>query len=302
MAKYPIFLQFAASIVTTSLLGLTFVSQPLYAIDENFDNSSTFNWYDLWDTSSTQATRTFTNVNGSGVDVTVEYSTNQRWQQDQNHNGLNLYDNYAPQKHSLNDSHDLWIYHGILRVTNNPHDKGNDSAWVKMTFSTPVTIEQLWAGSLSVIGDRREWIKVSAYSSNSVDINNLSASSNELVSPSKVDDYQDFFNTTCNHTTYSDNAAGHECNLAGADDPSLIGILNNADGSVTLKGLGSQSSNEYGRAFFEYNTPVQTIIFEHYATDIDSNTQRNPDYTSVAISPELTFTDASSVPTTTFVD
>ena len=289
MVKYTNFLKFVASIVTTSFLGLTFVSQPLYAGDESFDDSSTFNWYELWDTSSTQTSRTFTSVNGSGVDVTVEYSTNQRWQQDQNHNGLNLYDNYSPQKNPLNDSHDLWIYHGILRVTNNPHDTGNDSAWVKMTFSKPVTIEQLWAGSLSVIGDKREWIKVSAYSSDSVDINSLSSFSNELVSPSKVDDYQDFFNTTCNHTTYSDNAEGNDCNLAGADNPNFIGILNNVDGSVTLKGLGSQSSQEYGRAFFEYTTPVQTILFEHYATDIDSDTQRNPNYTSIAISPEFTF-------------
>ncbi len=40
-------------------------------------------------------------------------------------------------------------------------------------------------------------MKVSAYSSDSVDLNNLSASTNALVSPSKVNDYQDFFNTTC---------------------------------------------------------------------------------------------------------
>ena len=281
MINYINLFKFAASIATTSLLGLTFLSQPLSAQD--------FNWYDLWDTGSTQTTRTFPNVNGSGVDVTVEYSTNQRWQQN-NPNRLNLYDNYSPQKHSLNDSHDLWLYHGILRVTNNPDDTGNDSAWVKMTFSQPITIEQLWAGSLSTINNYREWMKVSAYSSDSIDMNNLSASANALVAPSKVDDYQDFFNTTCSHTTYSDNAEGHECNLAGADDPNYIGILPNQDGSVTLKGLGSQGSQEYGRAFFEYNTPVKTIIFEHYTTNIDSDTVRNSGYTSVAISPELIFT------------
>ena len=284
MINYTNFLKFAASIVTTSFFGLTFLSQSLYAQDNSF------NWYDLWDTSSTQTTRTFTNVNGSGVDVTVEYSTNQRWQQG-NHNGLNLYDKYSPQKHSLNDSHDLWVYHGILRMTNNPNDTGNDSAWVKMTFSKPVTIEQLWAGSLSTINNYREWMKVSAYSSDHVDLNNLSASVNALVSPSKVADYQDFFNTTCNHTTYSDNAEGHKCNLAGADDPSFIEILPHQDGSVTLKGLGSQGSQQYGRAFFKYATPVKTIIFEHYTTNIDSDTQRNSSYTSVAISPELIFTE-----------
>ena len=277
-----------ALILTTSFGVLTSVPQSLYAAS----NSSTFNWYDLWDTGSTQTTRTFTDVNGSGVDVTVEYSTNQRWQQAQNHNGLNLYDKNSSQKHSLNDSHDLWVYHGILRVTNNPSDTGNDSAWVKVTFSKPVTIDQLWAGSLSTINDYREWMKVSAYSSDNVDINNLSSSSNVLVSPSKVDDYQDFFSTTCSHTTYSDNAVGHECNMAGADDPNFIDILPNNDGSITLKGLGSQGNQEYGRAFFEYTTPVQTIIFEHYTTDIDSDTQRNSSYTSVAISPEFVFNEA----------
>ena len=283
------FFKLAASIVTTSFLGLTFLSQFSYAQDSSTNNSSTFNWYELWDTDSTQTTRTFTNVNGSGVDVTVEYSTNQRWQE-QNQSRLNLYDKYEPKKHSLNDSHDLWVYHGILRVTNNRNDTGNDSAWVKMTFSQPVTIGQMWAGSLSTISSYREWMKVSAYSSDNVDLSNLSASADALVSPSKVDDYQDFFNTTCSHTTYSENAEGDECNLAGADDPNYIGILPNSDGSVTLKGLGSQGSKQYGRAFFEYNTPVQTMIFEHYTTDIDSDTQRNSGYTSVAISPELMFT------------
>jgi hypothetical protein len=293
MSNYTNFLKFVTLILTTSFFGLTSVPQSLYAVDDSVNSSSTFNWYDLWDTGSTQTTRTFTNVNGSGVDVTVEYSTNQRWQRDQNHNGLNLYDKYSPKKHSLNDSHDLWVYHGILRVTNNPNDTGNDSAWVKMTFSKPVTIEQLWAGSLSTINSYREWMKVSAYSSDSVDLNNLSASANALVSPSKVADYQNFFNTTCNHTTYSDNAEGHECNLAGADNPNYIGILPHEDGSVTLKGLGSQGNKEYGRAFFEYTTPVQTIIFEHYTTNIDSDTQRNSGYTSVAISPEFVFTEAT---------
>lgn len=286
----PSLLKSLALIVATSLGVLTPVTQSLHAVN----SSSTFNWYALWDTGSTQTTRTFTNVNGSGVDVTVEYSTNQRWQQDQNHNGLNLYDKNSPKLHPLNDSHDLWVYHGILRMTNNPSDIGNDSAWVKITFSQPVTIDQLWAGSLSTINDYREWMKVSAYSSNNVDINNLGASVNALVSPLKVDDYEGFFDVTCSHTTYSDNAEGHECNMAGADNPNFIGILPNGDGSVTLKGLGSQGSQEYGRAFFEYTTPIQTIIFEHYTTDINSDTQRNSSYTSVAISPEFVFKEAIS--------
>lgn len=279
-------LQSAALTITASLAGLTCFSQSLSATN----TSNNFNWYDLWDSSSTQTLRTFTNVNGSKVDVTVEYSTNQRWQQEQNRNGLNLYDNYSPQKDSLNDSHDLWIYHGILRVTNNPSDTGNDSAWVKMTFSQPVTIDELWAGSLSTISTYREWMKVSAYLSDNVDMNNLAASANNLVSPSKVDDYQDFFNKTCSQTNYIDNAEGHDCNLAGADDPNFIEILPNIDGSVTLKGLGSQENQEYGRAFFAYNTPVRTIVFEHYTTDVNDDTQRNSSYTSVAISPNFVFT------------
>ena len=285
-AVRPNILKLAALIVTTSLAGLTCFPQSLSATN----TYSTFNWYDLWDSSSAQTIRTFSNVNGSGVDVTIEYSTNQRWQQEQNHNGLNLYDNYSPQEDSLNDNHDLWLYHGILRFTNNPNDKGNDSAWVKITFSQPVTIDKLWAGSLSTISTYREWMKVSAYSSNNVDMNNLASSANALVSSSKVDDYQGFFNKTCSHTSYSDNAEGHECNMAGADDPNYIGILPNTDGSVTLKGLGSQENQQYGRAFFEYNTPVRTIVFEHYTTDLDNDTQRNSSYTSVAISPEFVFT------------
>ena len=78
--------------------------------------------------------------------------------------------------------------------------------------------------------------------------------------------------------------------MAGVDDPNFIGILPNGDGSVVLKGLGNQENDQYGRAFFEYNTPIRTIVFEHYTTDIDSDTQRNSSYTSVAISPEFVFT------------
>ncbi|ELS04819.1 hypothetical protein Xen7305DRAFT_00045550 [Xenococcus sp. PCC 7305] len=285
--------QFGFIALATILLGLTTISYCSYALSEPINNDESINWYDLWDTGSNETIRTFTNVNNSGIDVTVEYSTNQIWQQKQNHNGLNLYDNYSPKKHSLNYSHDLWLYHGILRLTNNPNDTGNDSAWVKVTFSEPVTIEQLWAGNLSTINSYREWLKISAYSIDDINVNDLSSFTSALVPPSKVDDYQDFFNVTCNHTAYNDSAEEHKCNMAGADDPNYIGILPNDDGSVTLKGLGSQSSNEYGRTFFEYNTSVQTIVFEHFTTDIDSDTQRNSSYTSVAISPNISFTPSN---------
>ena len=92
MITYTNFFKFVASIVTTSFFGLTFLSQSLYAQDNSTNRSSIFNWYNLWDTGSTQTTRTFSDVHGSGVDVTVEYSTNQQWQQS-NPNSLNLYDN-----------------------------------------------------------------------------------------------------------------------------------------------------------------------------------------------------------------
>ncbi|MGB5633221.1 MAG: hypothetical protein WBM44_26930 [Waterburya sp.] len=290
MTKYNTFKKFAFSMIGVACLTTAFGLKPLFASSNGtHNNSSVLNWYDLWDSGSTETTRTFSNLNDSGVDVTVEYSTGQKWQQVENHNGLNLYDNYSPKKHSLNHDHNLWMYNGILRVTNNPNDTGNDSAWVKITFSESVTINQLWAGSLSTISDRREWMKVSAYNSSDVMMSNLSASVNNLVSPSKVDDYQDFFNTTCSHTTMSDNAEGHQCNLAGADDPSYIGILPNGDGSVVLKGQGNQGSQQYGRAFFEYNTPVKTIVFQHYVTDKDNENQRNSGYTSVAISPDILF-------------
>ncbi len=87
MITYTNFFKFVASIVTTSFFGLTFLSQSLYAQDNGTNSSSTFNWYNSGETGSTQTTRTFSDVNGSGVDVTVEYSTNQKWQQS-NPNGL----------------------------------------------------------------------------------------------------------------------------------------------------------------------------------------------------------------------
>lgn len=290
MIKYNNYLKFALFLVTTSIFSLTPAAETLMASDNIQDTSYALNWYELWDSSSVETNRTFANVNNSGVDVTVEYSTNQKWQHLENHDGLNLYDNYSPKKDALNHDHNLWIYHGILRMTNNPQDTGDDAAWVKVTFSQPVTIEQLWAGSLSTINSRREWMKVSAYSSGDVDITNLGLAASNLVSPSKVNDYQNFFNTTCEHVALTDNLEEHQCNLAGADNPNYIGILPNEDGSVLLKGLGSQGGKQYGRAFFEFNTPVKTVVFQHFATDIDNDAQRNSGYTSVAISPELVFT------------
>lgn len=290
MTKYNNYLKFASFLITASILPLITSTEPLNASDNIQSTSSALNWYELWDSSSVEATRNFANVNDSRVDVTVEYSTNQKWQHLENHNGLNLYDNYSPKKDALNHDHSLWIYHGILRMTNNPQDTGENAAWVKVTFSQPVTIEQLWAGSLSTINSRREWMKVSAYSSSDIDMNNLNLAASNLVSPSKVDDYQGFFDTTCSQVAFTDNLEGHQCNLAGADHPDYIGILPNEDGSVLLKGLGSQGSKQYGRAFFEFNTPVRTIVFQHFATDIDNDAQRNSGYTSAAISPELVFT------------
>jgi hypothetical protein len=261
--------------------------------NEWLENNPNFNWYDLWNTGSTEPKRTFQNVNGSGIDVTVEYSTGQRWQSS-NGNRLNLYDNYELQKHSDNDSHNLWIYHGTLRFTNNNSNDNStppDSSFVKITFSEPVYIDNLWAGSLSTIGNKREWMKVHAYSTDGIDFKNLSAHTKELVSPSQVDHYEDFFNTTCTDS----NVEGAKCNYDGADNPNFVEIIANKDGSVTLKAKGSQGSQQYGRAFFEYaNTPVKTIVFEHFVTDTNDDASGNNGYTSVAISPNLVFSKAGT--------
>ena len=83
--------------------------------------AASLNWYDLWDTSSTESSRTFGDVDGSGIDINVEYSTNMFWST-QNEGRVNLYDNGTPQKNALNDTHPLDQYDGILRMTNDRTD------------------------------------------------------------------------------------------------------------------------------------------------------------------------------------
>ena len=244
--------------------------------------AASLNWYDLWDTSSTESSRTFGDVDGSGIDINVEYSTNMFWST-QNEGRVNLYDNGTPQKNALNDTHPLDQYDGILRMTNDRTDNP-ESTFVKLTFSEAVYLDEFWVGSLSTIGDAREWMSVSAYESDDVDFNNLDSYADQRVAASKYDTYENFFGNTDGDYT------------AKADDAELVALDDDTTDNVyTTAGLGRQGGGNYGRVFFEYSDEaVQSLVIEHFTTQKDNSAESSSRYTSVAVSPSIFFTKADT--------
>ena len=244
--------------------------------------AATLNWYDLWDTSSTASSRTFGDVGGSGINVNVEYSTNMYWST-QNNGRVNIYDNGTPQKNVLNDTHPLDQYDGILRMTNDRSDDP-ESVFVKLTFSEAVHLDEFWVGSLSTIGDAREWMSVSAYASDEVDFNNLESYADQRVAASKYDTYENFFGNT--------NGDYH----VKADSDSLVMLdADVTDKVYTTGGVGSQGDGDYGRVFFEYSDKaVQSLVIEHFTTKKDNSAKSSSRYTSVAVSPNSFFTRATT--------
>lgn len=268
------------------IMSATTLSMAIASIGGNA-NAATLNWNqvgwtdnqinNLYD--STDSGTIFTNVDGSGVDVKVEYSDNM-WNGDPN-----IYEN-----HPLDDT-----YNGSLRLTNNTAQQ--ESTWLKLTFSEAVYIDEMWLGSLSTIGNnRREWMSFTAYSGTEID-------DNEVVKASNYNTFENFFNgqTGSNTTTYEDNA----------DDPSLVSLDNdfgtaNDDGVNTTYGVGSQGNNSdddsFGRVFFEYtDQAVQTLYIQHFVTDPrnegdtpDANDQRSSKKTSVTIGQNIVFTKAKT--------
>ncbi len=251
-------------------------------------NAATLNWDELgWNANynrandtydSTDSGTTFMNIDGSGVDVTVEYSDNM-W------NGEpNLYEN-----HPLGST-----YNGTLRFTNDTSTKEN--TWLKLTFSEAVYIDEISLGSLSTIGDnRREWLSLAAYSGTEVD-------ENALVKASNYNTFENFFGgQTSSTNTYENNA----------DDPSLVSLdtdfgTDMDDAIYTTYGVGSQGNNKdddyFGRVFFEYkDQAVQTLYIQNFATNIgseggtpDVNDSRSSGKTSVAIGQNIVFTKATA--------
>jgi len=244
--------------------------------------AASLNWYDLWDTSSTESSRTFGDVDGSGIDINVEYSTNMFWST-QNEGRVNLYDNGTPQKNALNDTHPLDQYDGILRMTNDRTDNP-ESTFVKLTFSEAVYLDEFWVGSLSTLGDAREWMSVSAYESDDVDFNNLDSYADQRVAASKYDTYENFFGNTDGDYT------------AKADDAELVALDDDTTDNVyTTAGLGRQGGGNYGRVFFEYSDEaVQSPVIEHFTTQKDNSAESSSRYTSVAVSPSIFFTKADT--------
>ncbi|MGB5913873.1 MAG: hypothetical protein WBG63_03350, partial [Phormidesmis sp.] len=194
--------------------------------------AATLNWYDLWDTDSTESSRTFRNVDGSGIDINVEYSTNMYWSK-QNEGRLNLYDNGASQKNALNDSHPLDQYDGILRLTND-RNKNPESVFLKLTFSEAVNLDEFWVGSLSTIGNAREWVSVSAYGTDEVSLGDLDSYADQRVAATKYDTYENFFGNQAGDYT------------AKADKASLVRLdTDTSDKVYTTAGVGNQSNQDY---------------------------------------------------------
>ncbi len=242
--------------------------------------AATLRWHDIWDTNSTKSSRTFGNVDGSGLDINVEYSTNMYWSQ-QNEGRLNIYDNGTPQKNALNDSHPLDQYDGILRITND-RSQNPKSTFVKLTFSEAVNLDEFWVGSLSTIGNAREWASVSAYATDDVTLDDLDSYAEQRVAATRYGTYEDFFGDRAGDYT------------AKADRASLVRLdSDTSDRVYTTAGVGDQSDQDYGRVFFEYsNEAVRSLVIEHFTTAKNNDTKASTKYTSVAVGPNIFFTKA----------
>ena len=68
-----------------------------------------------------------------------------------------------------------------------------------------------------------------------------------------------------------------------------------SDRVYTTAGVGSQSNRDYGRVFFEYSDEaIQSLVIEHFTTDKADDNTASTRYTSVAVSPNIFFTKATS--------
>jgi hypothetical protein len=247
-------------------------------------DAATLNWKNLgWSETylnnkydSTDSGSIFTNVDGSGVDVRVEYSDNM-WNGDPN-----LYKN-----HPLGSAYD-----DSLRFTNNTSGSA-DKTWVKLTFSEAVYIDEAWVGSLSTLANnRREWMNFSAYS-------DASLNSDKLVSASKYDTYANFFGNQTGTSTSGDY-------VQNADDPNLVGLDGDTGDKIyTTYGVGSQGNNtsndKFGRVFFEYgDNAVKTLYIEHFVTQLDNSPKADDPLatglTSVSIGNNIAFRRATKPP------
>ena len=194
--------------------------------------------------------QTFTNWEGSGVNVTYGYSTNM-WDGD----SPNLYVAAGQQSAAgagcdsqftagINDAHCATIYHGGVRFTNNIHDTGgtpgnaDGPSKIVITYNTPVTLANFRIGSISNIGTvsnpGMEWVQVKAFNA-----------SGGVVSISTA------------------NATGSYINCAGTETSG--GMTTLADGAgglyVGAQATTRQTEDEYGNLDFSIpsSTPVSRI-------------------------------------------
>ena len=267
-----------ASSISSNLMANA-LSVPASESQVKASDSYSFSWKDYWDSDSEQTTRTFADFENSGVDLTIKYSDNQAWQQVEDHFGLNLYERaYPPQLSDYNHYHDLYIYNHILRITNNTSSGvEQDRAYVELNFSEPVDLNDFWLGSLSLTHDNRvrEWFKFTAYDAEG-----------NVIAPSKVAAYEEFYGERC---TQRNNQPGDTCNVNGADNPFYVDVLNQADGSVLLKGRADAREGKYGRTFFAAEG-VSRVKVEFYATEPSDDSRHSNWYTSAAISNTFTVT------------
>ena len=119
-----------------------------------------------WDVDAPHpGTQIFPNYLGSGVELTVNYST-YMWDETPNYY-------VEPDSLEPEDKHCHERYHGALRWTNNLNSHSQEEAgteygptFVEFVYDQPVFISELEIGSLSIISTTYEWIRWTAYDEN----------------------------------------------------------------------------------------------------------------------------------------
>lgn len=201
------------------------------------------------------ATQSFTNVDGTGIDLDVTYSGNM-W------DGVpNIYAAAAP----------VPPLETALRWTNNQGDTGgapgtaNGPSTMELVFSEPVLLDEFTVGSLSLIGTRYEWAEVRAFDN---DDNLL------LV-------------TGINTSTHDVDAAGGYTGIIQVPGAPLI--LDDSSGVYLARGTSLQADCDdgcgYDRATFVYNgTPVKRVEVIQFATDgPDATSSRSSGQASIVL-------------------